>query len=213
MRLILQGERNFLGIKLEEEFDISSHLDFKHLQDYMMKERYNFFDNPIVLRSASLRGLKAKETYLFSVNAANADLEGACLVGADLRFANLKGANLKYANLRKVRLSDAYLQEATVAGANLIGADFHHAHLDGIRNLEKSKGIEHGIYCKTRVSAREQKIIERAMTKINPFVKVKHQTDYDWLDDYSHSTGNFVKVPMESEVQETISDKIEPALK
>ncbi|MBI4017189.1 MAG: pentapeptide repeat-containing protein [Candidatus Aenigmarchaeota archaeon] len=182
VRLILAGERDFAGAKIESGFDASRNYYFADLQKYLADEYLSLCDSPITLSNASLKGFRAEGVYFAFVFAKNADFEGACFSGADLRFANLKGANLKGVNFWKARLCNAYLQNAFLADANLYYADLREAHFEGVKSLGASKGLGRSLFGKTRVGMSELKIIKNARDTL--LVHEKPHRHYDLLGAY-----------------------------
>jgi uncharacterized protein YjbI with pentapeptide repeats len=107
VRKILDGERDFSGIKLEEGFDLSGYEGFEELQRYLKSQPLE--KEPIIIHGSILRYVKARNLYLpyvrgNKVSLYGADLGEAILWGADLRGADLRGVinlgqafNLPYA--------------------------------------------------------------------------------------------------------------------
>ena len=130
VKKILEGERDFSSIKLEDSFNLSGFKGFEDLQRYLKKADLRHY--PIILNYAELIYIKASGLYLPYVNGRKINLERANLPRANLREANLeranlyranlRGADLQEANLREANLREANLQEAILRGANFWGS-------------------------------------------------------------------------------------------
>ncbi len=129
------------------------------------------------LGEANLRNAYLWGAYLGSADLRKADLEGANLGRAVLRRANLEGANLKNANLAEADLRWADLKDANLEGADLEGADLRGAYLKetnliGVKNLSKAIHLEEAIFLNVRASEEDRRVIEEAMGRRPPPVKV-----------------------------------------
>ena len=122
VKKILEGERDFSSIKLEDSFNLSGFKGFEDLQRYLKKADLRHY--PIILNYAELIYIKASGLYLPYVNGRKINLERANLPRANLREANLERANLYRANLRGADLQEANLREANLQEAILRGANF-----------------------------------------------------------------------------------------
>lgn len=188
IRKILAGERDFSRIKLEKEFDLSGHKDFKELQHYLRSQ--DLSKTPIHIEFSDLSFVKARELHLpyvrgmgADLNEADlwiadlheADLKGVYFEGANLDRVNLYGANLWIANLDRVNLNEAdlgrvNLEAAQLGGANLYGARLGMANLKGAHDLENVCGLEHMIFFETRVTPKQEIIIKEALARKRLFI-------------------------------------------
>ncbi len=197
VRKVLDGERNFSGIELEEGFDLSRYKGFKKLQNYLKQQ--NLKENPVNIAHSQFRHVKAADLYLPFVKGEEADLREAYFVGADFEGAYLRGAylvranlqiaNLERANLERANLWRANLERANLEGANLFGADLGEANLRGAdlreaylmktdlerANLKNVRGLEEALiaeaqFLKTRVTEKEKRIIEEALKSKDLFI-------------------------------------------
>ena len=80
VRQILNGEKDFQSISLEEDFDLSGHESFKELEDYLI--RANLEESPLLMNNSEFIGIKAKGIYLpnthgLHTNFRNSDFEMA----------------------------------------------------------------------------------------------------------------------------------------
>ncbi len=199
VRLVLLGKRDFAGIQLKGN-DLSGHPSFNRLQQYLKEQYLRLSDNPIILSKANLKGLKANGLYFPFVIARGADLEGACLCDANLRSANLEGANLKGANLYRARMGGAYLHGANLDSAYLMQTDLWYAYLVGVKKLKKSRMLEKALFGRTRVDAKEERIIRKAWRNNTPFVRTRHcveTSDHMYADD----ARTYQKTPLEEQMQ------------
>ena len=96
VKKILEGERDFSSIKLEDSFNLSGFKGFEDLQRYLKKADLRHY--PIILNYAELIYIKASGLYLPYVNGRKINLERANLPRANLREANLQEAILRGAN-------------------------------------------------------------------------------------------------------------------
>ena len=86
---ILQGERDFDWIELQEGFNLSGHERFEELQAYLKKNIVSI-DTSLRLESSKLGGLNAlgihlpyltaKNVYLYDANLSGANLQGSYLI-------------------------------------------------------------------------------------------------------------------------------------
>src|SRR3989344_4183103 len=129
VKKILEGERDFSSIKLEDSFNLSGFKGFEDLQRYLKKADLRHY--PIILDYAKLISIQASGLYLPYVNGVCINLEEADLERAKLWEAKLVGANLSGAILMGANLEEAILQGANLVGANLDGADLRGANLRG----------------------------------------------------------------------------------
>ena len=130
VKKILEGERDFSRIKLENGFNLTDFEGFRDLQTYLQEADLQKY--PIILDYAALMYINASGLYLPYVNGRKINLERANLPRANLREANLeranlyranlRGADLQEANLREANLREANLQEAILRGANFWGS-------------------------------------------------------------------------------------------
>jgi len=135
VRKVLDGERNFKNISLEEGFDLSGYEGFSEMNDYLKKQ--NLKDSPLDITNSEFKFVKASGLYLPFVKGRKANLEDA-----NLWYANLWNANLGYANLWKANLWNANLGYANLWKANLEDANLENANLEnanlGYANLRKA---------------------------------------------------------------------------
>jgi len=177
IRKILEGERDFYGIELEYNFDLSGHELFGKMQDFLRKQY--LAKNPIIINNSDLSGVKAlglhlpyvkfESSILWNSNFEYAVLNFADFHNADLTYADFKHVELDHtdfrnANLQHVNFEHANLYFSDFRGANfdftqLLGADLVLADLRGVRNLEKSFNLRCASFGETKVTAREEAII------------------------------------------------------
>ena len=129
VKKILEGERDFSSIKLEDSFNLSGFKGFEDLQRYLKKADLRHY--PIILDYAKLISIQASGLYLPYVNGVCINLEEADLERAKLWEAKLVGANLSGAILMGANLEEAILQRTNLVGANLVGANLDGADLRG----------------------------------------------------------------------------------
>ena len=180
VKKILEGERDFSRIKLENGFNLEG---FKDLQIYLHKADLQYY--PIILDYAELINIQARRLELPFVSGKRINLFGANLCGADLYRANLYRANLEKANLEGTNLEGTNLYRANLPranfwGANLRGANFWGANLEranlrgadlqevileganlrGVKNLEKTINLDKVNPYRAKVTEKERAIID-----------------------------------------------------
>ncbi len=183
VKKVLDGERDFSGIELEEGFRLSDYDGFKKMQEYLKSQ--DLKRSPVNIIGSSFKYLKAIGLYLPFLNGGRADLERADLGGANLEEAylgraDLRRADLRRANLERADFGGAYLGLAHLGGANLRGADFKRANLGGAdfggAYLRNAKNLEYAIclgyaqFIGTKVTKKEEEIIQSALDRIERFV-------------------------------------------
>jgi uncharacterized protein YjbI with pentapeptide repeats len=177
IRKILEGEREFYGIELEYNFDLSGHELFGRMQDYLKKQYLAKY--PIMINNSDLSGVKATGLYLpyvklegsilwnsnfeYSVlsfaNFQNSDLSYTDFTNAKLDHVNFQNANLQHVNLRHTNLYFSDFRGADFDFTHLFGANLILADLRGVKNLGKSYNLRSANFLETKVTSREETII------------------------------------------------------
>lgn len=122
VKKVLEGERDFQNINLEEDFDLSGYEGFPEMQNYLKSQ--NFEKGPILMNNSNFVKIQAEGIhlpYLQSKNAYfwNSTLNGACLWNANMGNTDFWGANLEKTNLGSSNLDSAYFWDANLWEANL----------------------------------------------------------------------------------------------
>jgi uncharacterized protein YjbI with pentapeptide repeats len=187
IRRILEGEREFYGIELEYNFDLSGHELFGKMQDYLRKQYLAKY--PIMINNSDLSGVKAAGLYLPYVKLEgsilwNSNFEHSILNFADFRNADLTYSDFRYTELDHADFQNANLQQVTLKHANLYFSDFRGANFDltqlfganlvladlrGVRNLEKSLNLNCASFAETKVTPREEAIIRNLSENVKLF--------------------------------------------
>ncbi len=128
VKKILNGERDFSYIKLEEGFDFNKYEGFKDMQQYLKNKYLQGY--PIILNFSDFSYVKAKNLYLPYLEGEKANFEKANLDYADFSKSSLKCANFEKANLINVDFYNANLEKINFERANLMGARLHNANLE-----------------------------------------------------------------------------------
>ena len=137
---IRAGERDFTGLQLPPDSDLSKAEGYDALLDYLKGE--DLRAAPVLAEGADLRGLKAPRLALSFAKLAGANLKGCNLAGADMRRADFSNADfsqlvfdergLDFTNATlvgtKMNLSDSGAA-TTSAGLNFTNADLTEAEL------------------------------------------------------------------------------------
>jgi len=178
IRQILEGQRDFYGIELEYNFDLSGHELFGKMQEYLRKQYLAKY--PIIISNSDLSGVKAVGLYLpyakiESSVVWNANFDYATLSFIDFqstdftysvfRHADLKHTDLRNANLQNVDFTHANLYFSDLRGANfdstkVLATNLILADMKGVRNLERSLNLRSALFGETKVTAREESIIK-----------------------------------------------------
>jgi len=77
IRRILEGERYFAGVVLEDNFNLIASPDFAELQKYLLKQK--FWSEPLIFSGSDFRKLIASGIYLPYLQADHANFEEANL--------------------------------------------------------------------------------------------------------------------------------------
>src|SRR2546426_4792180 len=85
------GERDFAGLQLPADSDLSQAEGYEALLDYLKGE--DLRAAPVIAEGADLRGLKAPRLVLPFSKLAGANLKGANLAGSDMRRADFSNAD------------------------------------------------------------------------------------------------------------------------
>ncbi len=144
IRKILVGERDFSGIALEDNFDLSGSDSFDEMQRYLQSQ--NLKEQPLHIEGSRFRQIKASGVYLPYTIGHGADFFGSVLRRVNLVRGRFNGtdfdfADFAYANLEKVDFSVFYgfsagdtvhtrLWKANLQGSNIKGTDFEGANLE-----------------------------------------------------------------------------------
>src|SRR3989344_1245814 len=173
VKKILEGERDFSRIKLENGFNLTDFEGFRDLQTYLQEADLQKY--PIILDYAALMYINASGLYLPYVNGRKinleraslerANLEGANFWEANLREANFWGANFWEANLREANFWGAILWSADLSGADLSGANFWRANLEIARKLETVLNLDKANLYGAIVTEKERAIIDNYLKR------------------------------------------------
>lgn len=147
---ILDGERDFRRIRLEEGFDLSQHPHFNRLQNYIRKEAglaiwalsepeprrpkepNRLKESPINLSNSELRHLIAKGLYLPYTISFNTDFSHSDLSGVYTDQC-LRETDLSYSNFRNAKFRDVNLSSSHLRCTRFRGADFEDSAIGGSR--------------------------------------------------------------------------------
>ncbi|RKY26649.1 MAG: hypothetical protein DRP79_04505 [Planctomycetota bacterium] len=175
---ILEGERDFSGIRLEPYFDLSGHESFPAVQQYLKDA--DLEGTPVILDGADLRGLDADGLHLPFLKATGASFKHATLMEANLQSSRLRNANFRFAMLPQIDMTHCDLQDAdlrhadlnlallnntvltgtNVAGANLLFTNLQAANIKGIVNLAQARSVETVNFQFVSLAEREKGIIQ-----------------------------------------------------
>lgn len=183
VRKVLDGEREFVGVRLEEGFNLSDNKELIRFCNNLKKlTPENRKKESICITNSEFRGLQAGGAYLPYLLGIEANLKGANFKGAIFHEANLYGANLTNTKFTQAEIINANLVEANFSSANLSGAsiygsdfrkaNFHRTNVYGtnfnsvnfrdIKNLEHSVNLKYAKFLNTFGLEEEQrKIIQK----------------------------------------------------
>jgi len=135
VRRVLEGERDFSGIRLEEGYDLGRHPE---LHDYLGAQR-RMKKDPLIVTGSVFKGLKARDLEVHGMEAEGAEFEGASLEGAFLSGnfnnaefrgdCNLNHAEFFMAQLANAGFYDIQMQGVRIANSGLKEATFRYAQL------------------------------------------------------------------------------------
>ena len=165
-------ERDFSKIKLEEKFNLSGDKRFNELQDYLRREhaRGLLKSNPISLREAQIKGLKANNIFLPHLDGYGASLEfvdfsnayllrfsflEACIADGNFNKADLSEARLNSVGMRRTVFNETDFDKADFNKSFFWECDFRNA-----ENLEKVLNLRYAAFEKTKFNDKERKMIE-----------------------------------------------------
>ena len=137
---IRAGERDFTGLQLPPDSDLSKAEGYDALLDYLKGE--DLRAAPVLAEGADLRGLKAPRLALSFAKLAGANLKGCNLAGADMRRADFSNADFSGADLTRAVLIGGRFQGANLSGARMVGIDLYEANISGadLRGADASQG-------------------------------------------------------------------------
>lgn len=184
---ILEGEREFYGIELEYNFDLSGHELFGRMQDYLKKQYLAKY--PIIISNSDLSGVRATGLYLPYVKLEGSILWNANFENSTLNFANFHNADLTYtdfrhaeldhadfrnANLQNVNFNHTNLYFSDFRGANfdltqLLGANLVLADLRGVRNFGQSLNLLCATFAETKITSKEEAVIRSLSENLKSF--------------------------------------------
>ena len=174
---LLEGERDFSGIRLEPYFDLSGHERFPSIREVFTDERLK--ENPVLLNDADLTGINADFLHLPFLKANNVCFKHATLMRVNFESSEMRSANFRYARLQQadlercdlrnadMRQADLYLAnlteceltDADVAGAVLFYTDMRSANIKGIANLIQARSVETANFQFVALSEKERNVI------------------------------------------------------
>ncbi len=173
---LLNGERSFQNVKLEEGFDFNSHDGFAEMLDYLRTADLKL--SPVRLVNSDFSHCIAKNLYLPYVRAQGADFIGADFLGsifdgADFFWAKFDNADLRVSDIVGVDLIKGSLYEADLRGSNLSRSDFHGTNLEGakfrlaelcdMRDFEYAINLKKAHFSGAIVTDRERAIIRKSL--------------------------------------------------
>jgi len=144
VKKILDGERDFTGIKLEEDFDLRGHEGFNDLLKYMdgTERHHELKANPVDLSHSKIYRLKAKGLdipYLKAEGVAlvNVNFNDVCLWEPNFKGAHFVEVDGSYsrmhsADFRGAKFYKSGLGSVSLESANLKGSDFEDAELSNV---------------------------------------------------------------------------------
>jgi uncharacterized protein YjbI with pentapeptide repeats len=134
VRKLLEGEKDFRVVNVEDGLDLTAHEAHEEIR-LALKEEYGggHEGEPLLIGTSSFRQLKAPGLDL-CFRGKSADLTGAIFAGASLHKTVFEAVHLEGADLSNVRaywvpFSQVYAEGANFSGAGLMGAGFFQASL------------------------------------------------------------------------------------
>lgn len=138
VRELLDGERNFRGVRFPDYANLSDYEGFVDLNNYLRKQRLS--ENPVDITGSKFRYVKARGLYLpyalgESTNFDGADLSESCLMRARFRHSHFWNAHFNNADLWEVDFESANLERAIFNRAIIYKANFRRANIKGAEGL------------------------------------------------------------------------------
>ncbi len=133
VKKLLNGERDFRRIVLEERFNLEGYERKGELKNYLGDNCNDFKNKPILLDNSLLRGLRATRINIHHINGPNADFSEAYINSADFPSAHMPGANFYGANLNGTFFAGSNLENAVFSEASLHHVNFYRANLKNSR--------------------------------------------------------------------------------
>ncbi len=193
-KIVVNDERDFSRIKLEEGFDFAKDIaSLEALKAYLLKNKHLYYA-PLIIRNSefshvyfnlhsaifsNVQGENAnfyrasfKGVHFYKAQFSGADLSEVTLISASHSYSwvsfhncNFNGACIQRADLHLGHFTSSTLQGADMSYALLAGADLRYADLRRVKGLETTLGLNSALFKKTIVNEKERKIIERAKCK------------------------------------------------
>ncbi|HLD80056.1 MAG TPA: pentapeptide repeat-containing protein [Candidatus Nanoarchaeia archaeon] len=193
-KIVIQNERDFSHIKLEEGFDFSKDKEIlRTLKAYLRRHNW-FYHDPLDLRNSEFHhaNFDLGGAILNHVRADNADFYGSTFSGCTITYSqfgntifddvqiivrkatnylvsfascDFNSASFRRAYLQKGQFHGASFQNARFNYAQLTQANFSGADFCNVLGLETTIGLGSAEFEKTKVNERERRIIERAKCK------------------------------------------------
>jgi uncharacterized protein YjbI with pentapeptide repeats len=179
IKKIIEGERDFTGIRLTDHDTSGGQYTFMMLNEYLTTQ--DLKKNPIILIEAELDSIRAgglwlpylkarqasfKHAYFPLANFENGDFTRSTFFNTDLSGANCKACNF----------SNCYFKHTSFSQTQLHSADFRSADLLAASGLSDALGLAHVKLGRTAVSDDEQKAILRALQERPDFEKLNMES-------------------------------------
>ena len=145
---LLNGERDFRGIRFPDFADLSGYEGFNNLNSYLRRQPLS--ESPVNLTGSRIRYVKARGLYLpyvvgESTNFDGADLIESCFMRARFRHSYFWNAHFDNADLWEADFMSANLERASFNKAIIYRANFRRANIKGAENLNLNEVEEIGV--------------------------------------------------------------------
>ncbi len=190
---IISGRRDFRGMYMPDDSDISSHVE--ELNDYIASlDPEDLRREPIDISGSHIRGIIASGLHIPYLRAADAYLEASSFQGSDFRNSEmshsdfcgsdfngsyLEGSRLSFSNLSNCNLSSSSSERADLSFSQLFGSDlsgmsadrakFIYSDMRSVNGMENVSGLGSAIYDKTTVDSDEKELIDSRLYSHNRF--------------------------------------------
>ncbi len=118
VKKVLQGERDFSRIRLEDRFNLGGYKDFEEMQEYLKNQDLSI--NPVIIEYSYFKYLKATGLYLPFVKGK----------GVHFYASNLHNVNFRKAEFPNSAFYASFLIKTDLTEANLSWASFYRSKLD-----------------------------------------------------------------------------------
>lgn len=170
IKKVMEGERDFTGVRLTDVDVAGDVFTFLELSDYLQKQ--DLKKQPIILNDAELEHIRAGQLWMPYLKAQRTSFKNAYFLGANFQFSNFSrssffNTDLQNANCQNCDFSSAYFKSTTLNKTQLKQANFKFSDLTGVKDLREAIDLALAQFSRTTVGPVEEKAILAAI-QANP---------------------------------------------